>query len=132
VDPRLHVTPGALDARLALQLRIRAALDTLDMTINRSIALRDSLGALKGRAGRRAQKRVAALNDAINGLVQMDVHSSEGTLLHETRLRSHLAYLAADIDMAYARPTQAQYAVFKELAQQAKDGESGLRSAMRR
>ena len=57
------------------------------------------------------------------------MQSSEGTLLHEARLRSHLAYLQADIGLAYARPTEAQYAVYKELAQQAKAGESKLDSA---
>ena len=62
--------------------------------------------------------------------MQLNVKSSEGTLLHETKLRSHLAYLQADIGLAYVRPTAAQEAVYKELAQQAKTGEEKLEAAM--
>ena len=48
----------------------------------------------------------------------------------ETRLRSHLAYLAADIDLAYMQPTPAQYAVFEHLDAQARAGEQTLRAAI--
>ncbi len=132
LDPRIHATNDDLAARLGLQLKIHAALDTLDTTLNRALAVRDSLAGLKGRAGRRARKRIAALNDAIDGLVQLDLHSSEGTLLHEALLRSHIAYLAADVDLAYARPTPAQYAVYQALAREAHEGEARLTQAMGR
>jgi photosystem II stability/assembly factor-like uncharacterized protein len=132
LDPRIHATSDDLAARLGLQLQIHAALDTLDTALNHAIAMRDSLTSLEGRAARGAQRRITALNDAINGLVQLDLHSSEGSLLHETKLRSHIAYLAADIDLAYARPTQAQYAVFEALAKEAHEGEASLKAAMRR
>jgi len=59
-------------------------------------------------------------------LVALQIQSSEGSLLHETKLRSHLAYLAADIDLSYDRPTQAEYAVFDHLDRQAQAGERKL------
>jgi hypothetical protein len=56
----------------------------------------------------------------------MAMKSSEGSLLFETKLRDHLAYLESDIDLAYARPTAAQEAVFQQLDQQAKEAERKL------
>ncbi|HVA56456.1 MAG: glycosyl hydrolase [Gemmatimonadaceae bacterium] len=123
LDPRIHTGQEALESRLALQLKIHGALDSLDRTINRAIEVRDRLAA----GGRPA----AVLDTAIKGLVQLDLHSSEGSLLHETKLRSHLAYLAADIDLAYAAPTPAQFSVFEDLDQQARAGEERLRAAIR-
>ncbi len=129
LDPRLHPAPGALAARLALGLKIHAALDTLDRTLNQAIALRDQLdGAVA--AGTltktRAQPALNALDADIADLVALQIQSSEGSLLHETKLRSHLAYLAADIDLSYDRPTQAEYAVFDHLERQAQAGERKL------
>ncbi len=125
LDPRIHATPSALRDRLTLALKIHTTLDSLDRMINEAIGVRDHLGS-----GARARKTAAALDSTINGLVQLDLHSSEGSLLHETKLRSHLAYLAADIDLAYAAPTEAQAAVFEELRREAKAGEQALTAAM--
>jgi len=122
LDPRIHATAADLASRFALDLEIHTALDSLDRTINRAIDLRDSL-ASAGRA-------TAALDSTIGGLVQLDLHASEGSLLHETKLRSHLAYLAADLELAYAAPTAAQRAVFVELTRQAEAGEEALANAM--
>jgi hypothetical protein len=49
-------------------------------------------------------------------------------LLFETKLRDHLAYLAADIDLSYERPTPAHYAVFRELDQQTKQAVEKLKA----
>jgi photosystem II stability/assembly factor-like uncharacterized protein len=130
LDPRLHPAPGALAARLALGLKIHAALDTLDRTLNQAIALRDQLdGAVAAGklAKARARPALNALDADIADLVALQIQSSEGSLLHETKLRSHLAYLAADIDLSYDRPTQAEYAVFDHLERQAQAGERKLR-----
>ncbi|WP_276965931.1 WD40/YVTN/BNR-like repeat-containing protein [Metallibacterium scheffleri] len=129
LDPRLHPAPGALAARLALGLKIHATLDTLDRTLNQAIALRDQLdGAVAAGtlAKARAQPALNALDADIADLVALQIQSSEGSLLHETKLRSHLAYLAADIDLSYDRPTQAEYAVFDHLDRQAQAGERKL------
>lgn len=133
LDPRLDASQADLIARLKLQLAIHERLDTLDKTLNRAIAARDKLQAgVKAHqvSQARAAKLLAHLNDAINDLVQLNIHSSEGSLLHETRLRSHLAYLAADIGLAYTDPTPAQQAVYKQLAKQAREGEERLEDAI--
>jgi photosystem II stability/assembly factor-like uncharacterized protein len=118
LDPRIHVDASALAARLALQQRILATLDALDRKVNEALALRSRGG------------RNAALDAAIDSAVQLDIHSSEGTLLHEAKLRDRLAALAADVDMAYDRPTAAQYAVFDELQGLAAAAQAKLASAM--
>ena len=62
--------------------------------------------------------------------MQLDLHSSEGTLLHESKLRSHLAYLAANIDLAYEMPTAAERQVFDDLDHQAQASEQQLKAAV--
>ncbi len=133
LDPRLHVTPADLAARLALDLQIHDELNTLDKDINQAIAARDSLQ--KAVAAHRvseaqAATTLAALNQDIENVAQMAMKSSEGSLLHETKLRDHLAYLAADVDLAYARPTPSQYAVFRVLDEQTRANEQKLATAI--
>lgn len=118
LDPRMHVEPGALAARFALEQRIHAALDPLDRKVNEALVLRSRVGPN------------AALDAAIGEVVQLKINSSEGGLLYETKLRDRLAYLAADVEMAYERPTAAQYAVFDELEAQANAAEAKLANAM--
>lgn len=133
LDPRIDSTQADLEASLALQLRIHNALNTLDQKINQAMDLRDQLrGALADHKVKATAAR-AALNELdreINTLVQMNIHSSEGDLLHQPRLHSLLAYLQTDIGMAYVRPKPAQYAVFRYLNRQAEAGEQRLQSAM--
>ena len=78
----------------------------------------------------KAQSALQELTGAIDDNVDMATRSSEGTLLHETKLRSHLAYLAADIDLAYEEPTKAEYQVYEHLDGQAKAGEQRLEAAV--
>jgi photosystem II stability/assembly factor-like uncharacterized protein len=133
LDPRLHPAPDALAVRFDLQMRIHTALDALDKTINAALAARDDLASALAQhrvAASQAQPVLDALGTDIAGVVQLDLHSSEGPLLHEAKLRSRLAYLAADIDLAYDRPTAAEEAVFTELDSQASAGELALQSAM--
>jgi photosystem II stability/assembly factor-like uncharacterized protein len=124
LDPRIHATADDLAARLALQLKIHADLDALNKKLNQAIAVRDKL------ASSGQQSAAANLDRVIGDLVQLQIHSSEGTLLHEAKLRSQLAYLAADVDLAYARPTAAEYSVFQELDQEEKAGEQKLDAAI--
>ena len=125
LDPRIQVAPDALRQRLALQLRIHATLDSLDLALNRAIAMRDSLAT----AGRDSVA-LAPLTAAIDSLVQLAIHSSEGDLVYEPKLRTHLGLLAGEIDMAYAAPTGAQAAVYNVMAQEAQEGVARLRAAM--
>ncbi|NNM62450.1 MAG: hypothetical protein HKM03_09795, partial [Steroidobacteraceae bacterium] len=135
LDPRLHPAPGALAANLALGLKIHSALDTLDRTLNRAIGLRSRLGAaIRGGTLDKARARtvIGALSHDIDRLVALQIKSSEGSLLHETKLRSHLAYLAADIGLSYDRPTSADYAVFAHLLHHAQTGERRLQADIAR
>ncbi|MFZ3263509.1 MAG: hypothetical protein WA172_05880 [Terriglobales bacterium] len=131
LDPRLHATRLDLAARLDLDLKIHSDLDTLDNDINRALAARDKLlTAISSRSvtDTNATGALTALNRDIDSVAQMAMKSSEGSLLYETKLRDHLAYLAADIDVAYDRPTESQEAVFRQLDQQAKEGEQKLQA----
>ena len=133
LDPRLHPAPDALQQRLALEMQIHTTLDTLDKKLNEAIATRQKLqAAVTGHkvTAERAQAALAALDQAINGYVQLDLHASEGPLMHETKLRSHLAYLAANIDLAYERPTAAERQVYDDLSHEAQTGEQQLNAAI--
>ncbi|MGB6974253.1 MAG: exo-alpha-sialidase [Terracidiphilus sp.] len=131
LDPRLHATQQDLDARLTLDMQIHDDLDALDADANKSIAARDQLEkAVTDHKVTQAQVAtiVDALNHEIDSVAQMAIRSSEGDLLHETKLRGDLAFLATDVDWAYARPTAAQYAVFRELNGQVKAARQRLAS----
>jgi hypothetical protein len=129
LDPRLHATQHDLEARLSLDLKIHADLDALDKDINQALGARDKLqNAVNTHNMTDAQATGAldALNRDIGNAAQMAMKSSEGSLLYETKLRDHFAYLAADIDLSYNRPTPSQEAVFSELDQQVKESKQKL------
>jgi hypothetical protein len=133
LDPRLHPARGALEAQFKLQMQIHDALDSLDQTLNQAIGLRDQLNAALDKhtlSGQKVTDAVAQLTLAIGNLVQLEIQGSEGDLLHDTKLRSHLAYLASDVGLAYEQPTAAQYEVFKELDAQARNGIRQLQDAI--
>ena len=121
LDPRIRIAQDALADRLALEQQIHATLDGLDRAINHAIDMRERLTA-----GHHAS---IALTKAIDASVQLDSHSSEGLLLHEAKLRDHLAYLQTELESAYAKPTAAEYAVYAELKAKATQCEAGLASA---
>jgi len=123
LDPRIHVAAGALEDRLALQQKIMGQLDELDRAINAALTARDEL---ERRGGNKAL--LASLDEQIAGLVQFKQRSSEGALLYETKLRDHLAYLNADVDLAYDKPTQAQYDVWNEMQALAKSSIAKLQA----
>jgi hypothetical protein len=133
LDPRIHVGPNALADRLALQRKIHDALETLDTTLNRAIAVQGKLlAALRSGKLTEAQAGVAMahLHGEIRDLVQLGIRSSEGDLLNTVRVRSELAYLSADIGMAYGEPTPAQAAVYESAEAKAAAGEKKLDAAI--
>ncbi|HUX72649.1 MAG TPA: hypothetical protein VMV25_01990 [Steroidobacteraceae bacterium] len=133
LDPRLAATATTLQQRLALELRIHGAVDKLDRNINQAIDVRHELMQAVARrrlAESKAQAALTALHDAIDRVVQLDVRSSEGDVMHEMRLRSFLAYLQADVGLAYVPPNAAQVAAFDRLERQASVGESTLQRAV--
>jgi photosystem II stability/assembly factor-like uncharacterized protein len=133
LDPRLNASPEDLEARFTLDMKIHRALDSLDKKINEAISTRDKLdAAIKSHhlTEAQAEKAVSDLNDQIGESVQLKIQSSEGTLLHEAELHSHIAYLAADVDLGYAKPKAAQEEVFEYLDGKARAAEEKLDTAI--
>ncbi|MDE1899679.1 MAG: hypothetical protein KGH73_11555, partial [Xanthomonadaceae bacterium] len=133
LDPRLRTTAAALQQHLALELRIHAAVGELDRNINQAIAMRRQLLEAIARhrlTGSKAKDALAALDHALDQVVQLDIRSSEGDVLHEMRVRSFLAYLQADVGLSYTTPTAAQMAAFDRLDRQAHAGEGKLQEAV--
>jgi photosystem II stability/assembly factor-like uncharacterized protein len=118
LDPRIHSSTSDLQARLALELQVRSAIDTLDRAIVAAMTARNKI----------APARAAALNGEIADLVLLDVHSSEADLLHETKVREQLGFLLNSLEGAYQRPTVAEYATYKDLEALAADGEARLKA----
>lgn len=109
LDPRFSPPAGALSERLALAMQVNHTLDALNRAINAAHAARGHLPADQRR------RLDAVLGDA----VQMNIHSSEGDLLHEVKLRDHLAFLMNELDTAYSAPTAAENELYTELQAQA-------------
>ena len=105
LDPREHPTATALADRLALAMRVHGTLDALNRAINTAFASRARLSAAKR----------AELDAALSHVVQMQISSSEGDLLHQTQLRDHLAFLMNELDTAYDAPTAAEASLYDEL-----------------
>ncbi len=123
LDPRSTATAADLAARRDLGLKIHALQDHLDRTVNEALAARARVPANSAAAKR--------LDAAIGGVVDL-VHrqSDEGSLLYESRLRNFIAYLNAEVDTGYVRPTAAEYEVFDKLSADAAKAEARLRAAI--
>ena len=132
LDPRLHTTPAALQRHLALQLALHRTIDALDRDINAAIEARQRLEkavAAHQVTADAATPALRALDEAIDGVVQLHVRSSEGDVLHNMRLRSFLAYLQSSIGLDYGLPDPAQVAAYNRLQGQARQGEARLQAA---
>lgn len=128
LDPGIHASADDLQAELDLQLKIHSLLDGLDRKINQAIATRQKLES--GTRNSQSDAALEELNQVLGDMVQLKIVASEGSLLYETKLRSHIAYLAASVALAYARPTAAQYAVFDQLTKEAAAGQQRLDAAI--
>jgi photosystem II stability/assembly factor-like uncharacterized protein len=118
LDPRLNPAPGELEARLALATRISSTLDALNSTINAALAERSRLSPAKQ----------TEVDNVVNSIAQFKVASSEGDLLHEDLLRSHLAFLMNSLDLAYQAPTAAESTTYEELRGEADAAIGRMRS----
>jgi photosystem II stability/assembly factor-like uncharacterized protein len=116
LDPNLHPAAGDLDARFALEMRIRNSMDTLDRSVARAMAARASLPP-----GRRAQ-----VDREIDTLVQLKNDSSEADTVYETKIRQQLGFLLGSLENAYQRPTKAEEDAFSDLDSLAVSGEQRL------
>ncbi len=117
LDPRLHPAAGDLDARLALEIRVHETLDELNRTVNAAMAERPRLSPAKQ----------SQLDRVLANVVQMNIHSSEGDVLHETKLRDYIAFLANELDTPYEKPTVAEYTTYDELKAEADAAVAELR-----
>jgi hypothetical protein len=132
LDPRLHTTPAALQQHLGLVLALHQSVDLLDRQINAAIGVRQRLAravAAHELDAAAAAPALAALDEALDAVVQRKVRSSEGDVMNEMRLRSFLAYLQSDIGLNYAAPNAAQIAACNRLESEARGGEAKLRAA---
>ncbi|MDQ2864704.1 MAG: glycosyl hydrolase [Candidatus Eremiobacteraeota bacterium] len=118
LDPRLHREPGALAARLAFATQIHDSIDALDRTLNAALAVRNRLTG---------QKR-EQLDRLIGQAVQLDIHSNEGDVLHETKYRDMLAFLMNELDGSYDKPTDAEYSTYRELMDEITPIETSLQT----
>ncbi len=122
LDPRSSATAQDLAARRDLGLKIHALLEDLVRTVNTAIAARSKLGP-----GADAAQLDAAIGTVIDVKHRQ---ADEGALLYESRLRNFIAYLNAEVDTGYVRPTAAEYAVFDKLSADAASAEARLKTAI--
>jgi hypothetical protein len=118
LDPRIHPAAGDLEARYALEMQLRNAIDRIDRAIAAAMAGRGKLPAA-------TRSRVDA---EIADLILLGVDSSEADVLRETKVRQQLAFLMNSLENAYARPTPAEYAAANDLEALATDGAARLRA----
>ncbi|MGB6517871.1 MAG: hypothetical protein WBE79_05110 [Candidatus Cybelea sp.] len=118
LDPNVHRSPGDLEARYALESRILKTIDSLDRAIAAAVA-----DGLKMPPAARAP-----LEGEIANLVLFDLRSSEGDVMHPTKIREQLGFLLNSLEGAYARPTAAEYGAYDELRSLAETGEARLRA----
>jgi len=132
LDPRLYTTPAALKQHLSLQLELHQTIDTLDRIINTAIETRQRL--VRAVAGHKIDASTAtpaldALHEAIDDVVQLNVRSSEGDVLHEMHLRSLLAYMQSNVSLDYGPPDASMIAECKRLEADARSSEAKLQAA---
>lgn len=135
LDPRINASAAALQARLGLEMQIHQDLTNLDRCVDSALVVMRELKAeeLQNTVPKRQAKSVLRLlSKYVRQVVQFKVASSEGDLMHQMRLHSHLAFLQADIGMAYSRPTPAQYQIFRELNARVSSSDRRLSGLVRR
>ena len=98
--------------------QVSGTLDAVNKAVNAAVATRSRLSP---------QKR-AQVDAIVNSVVQFDIHSDEGDLLHETRLRDYLAFLLNSLDNAFQAPTAAEQATYTDLKTRADTAISQLQA----
>ncbi|HXE77619.1 MAG TPA: hypothetical protein VN614_05215 [Rhodanobacter sp.] len=126
LDPRLATTPAQMQARVGLATQINQAIDSLNSQLNEALAARTRLQqAVAGGqvvAGR-AKAVSSDLDRDIGAMVNLDIQSSEGDLVVETRVTERLAMLGLEIDGSFTplRPVNQQgYATLSAMAETGK------------
>jgi hypothetical protein len=126
LDPRLATTPAQMQARVGLATQINQAIDSLNSQLNEALAARTRLQhAVAGGQviASRAKSVSADLDRDIGAMVNLDIQSSEGDLVVETRVTERLAMLGLEIDGSFTplRPVNQQgYATLSAMAETGK------------
>jgi photosystem II stability/assembly factor-like uncharacterized protein len=110
LDPTLHTTPAELQRRFDLLMRLHAAVDRLDSNLNQAIDARSALAkavADKSVPAGMAQAVLSRLSRDIDGVVDLEIQSSEGALVYPPRLREWLTLIAGQVSTAFVAPTPA-------------------------
>jgi hypothetical protein len=131
LDPTVQTTPAELQQRFDLLMRLNAAVNQLDVSLNQAIDARDALDkavAGKSVAAGSAQPVLSRLGRDIDGMVDLKIQSSEGALVYPPRLRAWLTLIAGQVGTAFVAPTPAMVRVADEYIADAAAGVPRLQS----
>lgn len=121
-DPRIETTQDDFEAQFNLQQKIIAKLDTTHKTINKIREVRTELKKIKSEYSdkknvqQRVDQMVKTLTEAEQKLMQTKAESHQDVLNYPIKLNNKLAALASTVATGDNRPTEQQYAVYKDLA----------------
>jgi len=121
-DPRIETTQEDFEAQFDLHQTIIAKLDTTHKTINRIREIREELNEIKSdnaddsNIQERADAMLELLSDVEGELMQTQAESFQDVLNYPIKLNNKLASLAGTVATGDGRPTEQQYAVYKDLA----------------
>ena len=118
LDPRLHPAEGDLEARFALEMKLQGAIVQLNHAISAAMAARPHLSADKKRA----------LDGELSELISFEFAASESDTMVPVKIRGQLGYLMQSIELAFQRPTAAEYATADQLIGLAADGAAKLKA----
>jgi hypothetical protein len=131
LDPSYTATQEDLVERFNLLMRIQTAGSHMDANLNRALAARTALGKLAasgGSSSAAAQAAIARLNRDITPLVDLQIQSSEGSLVYPDRLRSWLFRISSRVGSALAAPTPGMIGVANDYINLANQGSARLQA----
>jgi hypothetical protein len=129
LDPRLDTTQAQMQARLDLAMQINQAIDSLNARLNEALAARTRLqrAVTAGHlSASRAKSTATALDRDIAEMVNLDIQSSEGDLVVETRVTERLAMLGLEVDRSFTPLRPVNQEGFATLAAAAETGKAKL------
>jgi|AntRauTorcE11897_2_1112592.scaffolds.fasta_scaffold02357_1 photosystem II stability/assembly factor-like uncharacterized protein len=123
-DPRIDTTQEDFEAQFSLQQEITAKLDTTHKSINKIRELRAELEEMMKEDGFNEQGKETAqaildqFSDIESALMQTKAESYQDVLNYPIKLNNKLAALANTVGTGDNRPTEQQYGVYEDLANQ--------------
>ena len=123
-DPRVHVTPAALQQQYGLMLKLNRALADDHAAANAIIGVRAQLEGIAQRLAeqpadrslvRQAQALDAKLQPLLETFYQYRAHAEEAMLNYPSELNSQIAYLELGVDSADSAPTAQQQGMYTML-----------------